>query len=42
MSEFAYPFDLMDPRSAESQISSVDASFFLREREGGGGGGCIV
>ena len=36
MSEFAYPFGLMDPRSPESEISSVDASFFCqREREGG-------
>ena len=41
MSEFAYPFGLMDPRSPESEISSVDASFFCqreREREGG----CIL
>ena len=36
MSVFAYPFGLMDPRSPESLISSVDASFFL-ERERGGG-----
>ena len=30
MSEFAYPFGLMDLRSPESEISSV-----VREREGG-------
>ena len=37
MSEYAYPFALMDLRSPESEISSVDASL-----EGGGGAGCIM
>ena len=38
MSEFAYPFGLMDLRSPESQISSVDACFcFVLERKKGGG-----
>ena len=29
MSEFAYPFGLMDPRSPEREITTVDASFVV-------------
>ena len=37
MSKVAYPFGLVDPRSPESEISSVDASL-----ERGGSGVCIM
>ena len=39
MGGFAYPFGLVDPRSHESEISSVDVSL---EREREGGGDCIM
>ena len=41
ISGFAYPFGLVDPRSPESESSSVDESLERereRERERGGGG----
>ena len=42
--EFAYPFGLIDPRSPESEISSVVASFvgfLFSERERGGEGSSL-